>query len=61
MGCILTTSSGAANCAGVIGKIHGNRTVAEIDDEQWDFIMRVNLTGMVKASRRSHEKFTDEY
>lgn len=37
---------GAANCAGVIGKHHGTRGVEELEDEQWDLIMGVNLTGM---------------
>lgn len=37
--------SGAANCAGVIGKHHGTRKVEELEDDQWDLIMAVNLTG----------------
>lgn len=37
--------TGAANCAGVIGKHHGTRAVEELEDDQWDLIMRVNLTG----------------
>lgn len=37
--------TGAANCAGVIGKHHGTRHVEELDDDQWDLIMSVNLTG----------------
>lgn len=37
---------GAANCAGVIGKHHGTRKLEEQEDEQWELIMRVNLTGM---------------
>lgn len=39
--------SGAANCAGVIGKHHGTRKVEELEDDQWDLIMSVNLTGML--------------
>jgi NAD(P)-dependent dehydrogenase (short-subunit alcohol dehydrogenase family) len=42
---------GAANCAGVIGKHHGTRTVEEQDDEQWHLILNVNLTGMMYALR----------
>jgi NAD(P)-dependent dehydrogenase (short-subunit alcohol dehydrogenase family) len=42
---------GAANSAGVIGKHHGTRTVEELDDDQWDLILRVNLTGMMYALR----------
>ncbi|KAK5174141.1 uncharacterized protein LTR77_001221 [Saxophila tyrrhenica] len=42
---------GAANCAGIIGKHHGTRTVEQQDDDQWDMIMRVNLTGMMYVLR----------
>ncbi|EME88913.1 uncharacterized protein MYCFIDRAFT_25236 [Pseudocercospora fijiensis CIRAD86] len=43
--------SGAANCAGVIGKHHGTRKVEELEDDQWDLIMAVNLTGMMYCMR----------
>lgn len=36
---------GAVNCAGIIGKHHGIRTIAETEDGEWDKIMAVNLTG----------------
>lgn len=36
---------GAANVAGVIGKCHGISTVAELEDDDWDRIIGVNLTG----------------
>ena len=39
--------SGAANCAGLIGKHHGTRKVEELEDDQWDLIMSVNLTGLL--------------
>ncbi|PGH16586.1 hypothetical protein AJ79_01692 [Helicocarpus griseus UAMH5409] len=42
---------GAANMAGAIGKHHGIRTLAEQDDDEWDLIMRVNLTGMMYCMR----------
>ena len=42
---------GAANCAGVIGKHHGTRKVEELEDDQWDLIMAVNLTGMMYSMR----------
>ena len=42
---------GAANCAGVIGKHHGTRTVEQLVDDQWDLIMGVNLTGMMYCLR----------
>lgn len=43
--------SGAANCAGVIGKHHGTRTVESLEDDQWDLILGVNLTGMMYSLR----------
>ncbi|RMY68376.1 hypothetical protein D0864_11360 [Hortaea werneckii] len=42
---------GAANCAGVIGKHHGTRKLSELEDDQWDLIMGVNLTGMMYCMR----------
>ncbi|KAK4560815.1 hypothetical protein LTR86_005395 [Recurvomyces mirabilis] len=42
---------GAANCAGVIGKHHGLRPVEDLEDDQWDLIMAVNLTGMMYSLR----------
>ena len=42
---------GAANIAGVIGKHHGIKTVQELEDDQWDLIMSVNLTGMMYSVR----------
>lgn len=41
----------AANMAGAIGKHHGVRTIKDQDDEQWDLIMRVNLTGLMYCMR----------
>jgi NAD(P)-dependent dehydrogenase (short-subunit alcohol dehydrogenase family) len=42
---------GAANMAGVIGKHHGIRKITEQDDDEWDLIMRVNLTGLMYCLR----------
>lgn len=42
---------GAANSAGVIGKHHGTRGVENIEDDQWDLIIGVNLTGMMYCLR----------
>lgn len=42
---------GAANCAGVIGKHHGTRNLEDLEDEQWDLIIGVNLTGMMYCMR----------
>lgn len=42
---------GAANVAGVIGNCHGITPVTEMEDEQWDKIIAVNLTGMMYCLR----------
>lgn len=38
---------GAANMAGVTGKHIGVNTSDELDDEDWDFVIGVNLTGLM--------------
>ncbi|KAF1939720.1 NAD(P)-binding protein [Clathrospora elynae] len=38
---------GAANLAGVIGKSIGIKGIAELDVEEWDFILDVNLKGVM--------------
>ncbi|EQL29858.1 oxidoreductase [Blastomyces dermatitidis ATCC 26199] len=42
---------GAANMAAVIGKNHGVRKLVDQDDEEWDLLLRVNLTGMMYCVR----------
>lgn len=42
---------GAANVAGIIGKHHGSRPVAELEDDEWHKIMAVNLTGCMYCMR----------
>ncbi|CRK20614.1 hypothetical protein BN1708_017814, partial [Verticillium longisporum] len=42
---------GAANIAGVIGKDHGVKPVAELDDDEWHKIIGVNLTGLMYCLR----------
>lgn len=42
---------GAANLAGVIGKQIGLANVEEVDDADWDFIMGVNLGGVLNCMR----------
>ncbi|PNH72081.1 hypothetical protein VD0001_g5469 [Verticillium dahliae] len=42
---------GAANIAGVIGKDHGVKPVAELDDDEWHAIIGVNLTGLMYCLR----------
>lgn len=44
---------GAANVAGVIGKQLGRALVADIEDDDWQLVMDVNVTGM---GCHSHEK-----
>jgi NAD(P)-dependent dehydrogenase (short-subunit alcohol dehydrogenase family) len=43
--------NGAANVAGVIGKDHGKKSVAELDDDEWNKIIAVNLTGCMNSMR----------
>jgi NAD(P)-dependent dehydrogenase (short-subunit alcohol dehydrogenase family) len=50
---------GAANCAGIIGKHHGIRPVADLDDDEWDKIMAVNLTGTMYCLRAELRKIED--
>jgi NAD(P)-dependent dehydrogenase (short-subunit alcohol dehydrogenase family) len=41
----------AANIAGVVGKDHGKKAVSELDDDEWDMIIGVNLTGTMYCLR----------
>ncbi|KAM5342146.1 hypothetical protein ACJ41O_015177 [Fusarium nematophilum] len=42
---------GAANIAGVIGKGHGIKSIAELEDDEWMKIISINLTGMMYCLR----------
>ncbi|KAF2679240.1 3-alpha--hydroxysteroid dehydrogenase [Lentithecium fluviatile CBS 122367] len=42
---------GAANLAGVIGKQHNLAGIADIDDDDWDFVQSVNVKGMLNCLR----------
>lgn len=42
---------GAANMAGVIGKSHGTGPLTEQDDDDWDRLVRVNLSGTMYCLR----------
>jgi len=42
---------GAANVAGIIGKHHGLRKLEDQDDDEWNQIMAVNLTGLMYSLR----------
>lgn len=50
---------GAANVAGIIGKHHGLAAVAELDDDEWDKIIAVNLTGMMYCLRAELRSVVD--
>ncbi|KAL9947557.1 hypothetical protein D7B24_006460 [Verticillium nonalfalfae] len=42
---------GAANLAGVIGKQQNIASIAEIDDDDWEFVMGVNIKGVLNSLR----------
>jgi len=42
---------GAANLAGVIGKQNNIAGVADIDDDDWDFVQNVNVKGLLNCLR----------
>jgi NAD(P)-dependent dehydrogenase (short-subunit alcohol dehydrogenase family) len=47
---------GAANCAGIIGKAHGLTKITELEDDEWDRIMSVNLSGLMYCLRAELRK-----
>jgi len=36
---------GAVNAAGTVGKYHGQKPIAEIDDDDWNLVQSVNVNG----------------
>jgi NAD(P)-dependent dehydrogenase (short-subunit alcohol dehydrogenase family) len=42
---------GAVNLAGVVGKTIGVTAVEDIDDDDWNFVLGVNLTGLMLHAR----------
>ncbi|KAL4976211.1 short chain dehydrogenase/ reductase [Aspergillus desertorum] len=50
---------GAANIAGVIGKDHGVKAVADLDDDEWHKIIAVNLTGTMYCLRAELNHIVD--
>lgn len=50
---------GAANVAGIIGKAHGKDAVVDLDDDEWDHILKVNLTGMMYSLRAELRSVVD--
>lgn len=51
---------GAANVAGVIGKGHGKDAVVDLDDDEWDRIISVNLTGLMYCLRAELRNIADK-
>lgn len=50
---------GAANVAGVIGRCHGITPISDFDDEEWDKIIAVNLTGAMYCLRAQLRSISD--
>lgn len=50
---------GAANVAGIIGRAHGITAVADLDDDEWDRILAVNLTGAMYCLRAELRRVVD--
>lgn len=50
---------GAANLAGVIGKQHNVGALQDIDDKDFDFIMDVNVKGLLNCLRAQVPNFND--
>lgn len=50
---------GAANIAGVIGKQHSKGSVTDLEDDEWDRIMSVNLTGCMYCLRAELRNIVD--
>lgn len=42
---------GAANLAGVVGKHIGVHNITDLSDEEWSFVMDINITGVFFALR----------
>lgn len=42
---------GAVNAAGVTGKGIGVKTADELEDSDWDFVLSVNLTGLMSVTQ----------
>ena len=50
---------GAANLAGVIGKSIGLNGIADTDEDEWSFIIAVNLTGVMHCMRAQMKVIAD--
>jgi NAD(P)-dependent dehydrogenase (short-subunit alcohol dehydrogenase family) len=50
---------GAVNAAGIIGKYHGITQLADVEDDEWDRIIAVNLTGLMYCLRAELKRISD--
>ncbi|KAI1326887.1 short-chain dehydrogenase [Xylariaceae sp. FL0255] len=50
---------GAANVAGIVGKDHGFKGVKDLDDNEWNRIMAVNVTGTMYCLRAELNRIED--
>lgn len=50
---------GAANIAGVIGPNHARGSIADLEDDEWEMIMSVNLTGTMYCLRSELNHIVD--
>jgi NAD(P)-dependent dehydrogenase (short-subunit alcohol dehydrogenase family) len=50
---------GAANLAGVIGKSIGVKGIKDLEEDEWDFIIGVNLTGVMHCLRAQLKVMAD--
>lgn len=50
---------GAANLAGVIGKQSNTSSIEEISDEDWDFVLGVNVAGLRNCLRAQVPHFSE--
>ena len=51
---------GAANIAGVIGTQHATGAITDLEDEEWERIIGVNLTGCMYCLRAELRQITDK-
>jgi NAD(P)-dependent dehydrogenase (short-subunit alcohol dehydrogenase family) len=51
---------GAANAAGVIGRGINKDGVGDLQEEDWEFVLRVNLTGVMYCMREQLNEIKDE-
>jgi NAD(P)-dependent dehydrogenase (short-subunit alcohol dehydrogenase family) len=50
---------GAANLAGVTGRCIGRNTAADLENDDWDFVISINLTGVMYCQRAELQNIRD--